>query len=499
MTEFTIAIIGRPNVGKSTLFNRLVGKRLAIVDDTPGVTRDRREGSGKISDLRFRVIDTAGLEDATDQSLEARMRRQTEMALEEADLAFFLIDARAGVTPLDEHFAGVLRKAKTPVTLLANKCEGRAGQPGLHEAFKLGLGEPVPVSAEHGEGMSDLYDIIREAKEMWTGDEGETESDEDFEERLERFLAENEDGELDAEALEAAFAAEAPPRKMKLTIVGRPNVGKSTLINRLIDSDRLLTGPEAGITRDSIALDWTWKGRPMELVDTAGLRKRARVSEKVERLSAADTQRAIRFSHVVILLLDAADMLEKQDLTIARQVLEEGRALIIAANKWDAVDDRQEALQKLRDRILRSLPQAKGVPVTTVSALRGQRVDALLDMAFDVYDLWNTRVPTSALNHWLADNVEAHPPPLANGRRIKLRYVTQAKTRPPTFVLFASVPESLPDSYHRYLINSLRETFNLPGIPLRLLVRRGKNPFATDAAKRGGKGGGKSGGRHRGR
>ncbi len=491
MAEFTVAIIGRPNVGKSTLFNRLVGKKLAIVDDTPGVTRDRREGDAKIADLRFRVIDTAGLEDATDESLEARMRRQTDLALEESDLAFFLIDARAGVTPLDEHFAGVLRKSNTPVTLLANKCEGRAGQPGLHEAYKLGLGEPVPVSAEHGEGMSDIYDVVRLAKELWTGgDEHGTESEEELDERIEKLLAEAADGEIDAEALEAAFAKEAAPRRMKLTIVGRPNVGKSTLINRLLGTERLLTGPEAGITRDSIALNWSWKGRPMELVDTAGLRKKARVSEKVERLSAADTLRAIRFSHVVVLLLDAADMLEKQDLTIARQVLEEGRALIIAANKWDAVDDREEQLQKLRDRILRSLPQAKGIPVITVSALRGQRVESLLDSAFEVYDLWNSRVPTSALNQWLADNVAAHPPPLANGRRVKLRYMTQAKSRPPTFVVFASVPESLPDSYHRYLINSLRETFNLPGIPLRLLVRRGKNPFAPA---------GKGGGHRRGR
>ncbi len=484
MTEFTVAIIGRPNVGKSTLFNRLVGKRLAIVDDAPGVTRDRREGDARLADLRFRVIDTAGLEDATDDSLEARMRRQTELALEEADLALFLIDARAGVTPLDEHFADLLRKSRTEVALIANKCEGRAGQPGLLEAYKLGLSDPVAVSAEHGEGLSDLYDVLANAMEFWEPPAG-SEPDPEEGAALEAALAGGEDGETDIAALEEAFAKERAPKKVKLTIVGRPNVGKSTLINRLVDDERLLTGPEAGITRDSIALDWTWRGREMSLVDTAGLRRKARVSEKVEKLSAFDTQRAIQYSHVVILLLDAADMLEKQDLTIARQVLEEGRALIIAANKWDAVEDRQDALQKLRDRILRSLPQAKGVPVMTVSALKGQRLDRLIDTALEVYDLWNSRIPTSALNSWLADVTGAHPPPLARGRRIKIRYMTQAKTRPPTFVLFASTPEELPDSYSRYLTNSLRETFSLPGIPLRILLRKGKNPYVQDGRQRG--------------
>lgn len=483
MTEFTVAIIGRPNVGKSTLFNRLVGKRLAIVDDAPGVTRDRREGDGRLADLRFRVIDTAGLEDASDDSLEARMRRQTELALAEANLAMFLIDARAGVTPLDEHFADLLRKSPTKVVLLANKCEGRAGQPGLLEAYKLGLDEPIAVSAEHGEGMSDLYDAISDAMEFWEPPETD-DFDDDLDEGAVTAIVNGQDDEADIEAIEQAFSKERAPKKIKLTIVGRPNVGKSTMINRLLDDDRLLTGPEAGITRDSIALDWVWRGRTMSLVDTAGLRRKAKISEKVERLSASDTLRAIRFSHVVVLLLDAADMLEKQDLTIARQVLDEGRALIIAANKWDAVEDRQEALQKLRDRILRSLPQAKGVPVMTVSALKGQRLDKLIDTALEVYDVWNSRIPTSALNNWLSDVVEAHPPPLARGRRIKIRYVTQAKSRPPTFVLFASTPEELPESYTRYLTNNLRETFSLPGIPLRILLRKGKNPYVHEGKQR---------------
>ena len=488
MTEFTVAIIGRPNVGKSTLFNRLVGKRLAIVDDAPGVTRDRREGEARLADLRFRVIDTAGLEEAALGTLEARMREQTELALAEADLALFLVDARAGVTPMDEHFADVLRKSPTQTVAVANKCEGRAGEPGLLEAFKLGLGDPIPLSAEHGEGLSDLYDVLATAMEFWEAPgSGSGASSENAEEAaIDAVLGEDAD-EDEIKALEMAFARQRAPDKVKLTIVGRPNVGKSTLINRLLDDERLLTGPEAGITRDSIALDWTWHGRAMSLVDTAGLRRKARISEKVERLSATDTLRAIQYSHVVVLLLDAADMLEKQDLTIARQVLDEGRAMIIAANKWDAVDDRQDALQKLRDRIIRSLPQAKGVPVLTVSALKGQRLDKLIDTAFDVYDLWNSRIPTSALNAWLADVTAAHPPPLARGRRIKIRYVTQAKTRPPTFVLFASTPEDLPDSYVRYLTNSLRETFSLPGIPLRVLLRKGKNPYVSQGkgARRG--------------
>jgi GTP-binding protein len=359
-----VAIVGRPNVGKSTLFNRLVGKRLAIVDDTPGVTRDRREGEGRIADLRFRVIDTAGFEDAADDSLEARMRRQTERAITEADVALLLIDARAGVTPLDERFASLLRKGKTPILLAANKCEGRAAEQGLLEAYSLGLGEPIPLSAEHGEGLSDLYDALQPHVE------GEAYAPALEAPEMDVALPED----MDEDAV-AAAEAEAPKRPLQLAIVGRPNVGKSTLINRYLGEDRLLTGPEAGITRDSIAVDWTWKGREVRLVDTAGLRKRARVSGKIERLSAADTRRAIDFAEVVVLLLDARDMLEKQDLTIARQVIDEGRALIVAANKWDAVDDKPEALQKLKDRLEFSLAQLRGVPVVTMSALTGRNLD----------------------------------------------------------------------------------------------------------------------------
>lgn len=472
--SFTVAIVGRPNVGKSTLFNRLVGKRLALVDDTPGVTRDWREGEGRIAGMRFRVLDTAGLEEAPEGTLAGRMRRQTEQALATADVALFLIDARAGVTPLDEHFGALLRRRKTPVVLVANKCEGQAGEAGLMEAFALGLGEPVPISAEHGEGMADLFEALRPyseeaaARQAGAGWEREVEAEEQL-----------------AEAALEGEEEEEERGPLQLAIVGRPNVGKSTLINRLLGEERLLTGPEAGITRDSIAVDWEFEGRKVRLVDTAGLRRRARVEAKIEKLSGADTMRAIRFAQVVVLLLDAEAPMERQDLTIARQVVEEGRALIVAANKWDLVEDRKAALQAIGETLEQSLPQVRGVPVVTISALQGRNLDRLLRAAFAIYDVWRSRVPTAKLNEWLAAMTDAHPPPMgAGGRRIRLRYATQIKTRPPTFAIWCSRPQELPESYIRYLMNGLRQDFALDGVPLRIHLRKGENPYEARARKR---------------
>ncbi|MEQ9334924.1 ribosome biogenesis GTPase Der [Thalassobaculum sp.] len=468
-----VAVIGRPNVGKSTLFNRLTGTRHALVDDTPGVTRDRREGDGRIADLSFRVIDTAGLEEAFDDSLEARMRRQTERAVDEADIVFMLIDARAGVTPLDSHFADWLRKVRPPVVLLANKCEGKAGMSGLAESYALGLGDPVPISAEHGEGMGELYDILRALAEE-KGEYGYPEPDDD--DFFGAAAAEAAEGEADGDADEDLIVEEdAGP--IRLAVVGRPNVGKSTLVNRLIGEDRLLTGPEAGITRDAIEVEWQYRGRPIKLVDTAGLRRRARVSEKLERLSTADTRRAVKYAHVVLLVLDAEMMLEKQDLTIARMALEEGRALVIAANKWDTIRDKNGASRMLRDRLDTSLTQVRGVPWVPVSAVRGSNLDKLLDAVLETYDRWNTRVPTARLNRWLEGMLEAHPTPLAKGRRVRIRYMTQVKARPPTFAAFVSQAAELPDSYVRYLTGGLRDEFGLVGVPIRLNLRQRKNPY----------------------
>ncbi len=458
--EFKVALIGRPNVGKSTLFNRLVGKRLALVDDQPGVTRDRREGTAKLYDISFTVIDTAGLEEAFDNSLEARMRAQTEQAVEDADLAFLIVDARAGVTPLDEHFSQWLRRASTPVFLLANKCEGKQGDSGLMDAYRLGLGDPVPLSAEHGLGMTDLYDLVDEQMKRWTEERASAGIDDGSE-------ATDEDEELDN-------------RPLQLAIVGRPNVGKSTLINRLIGEDRMLTGPEAGITRDSISVEWNFQDRPIKLFDTAGIRRRPRVQSKVEKLSVADSLRAIKFAQVVVLVLDAEAALEKQDLTIARMVEEEGRAMVIAVNKWDACRDRDAVIQGLRDRLERSLPQLTGVPVVTISALRGQNLDNLLKRVFDAYKVWNKRVSTSALNRWLEAVTSAHPPPAPGGRRIRLKYMTQAKTRPPTFMISCTKADDLPPSYGRYLENALRDDFDLYGTPIRLNFKKGDNPYAKD-------------------
>ncbi len=448
----TVAIVGRPNVGKSTLFNRLVGKRQALVHDEPGVTRDRREGDGQLFDLGFRVIDTAGVEDVRDDSLQARMRGQTERALDDADVALLLIDARAGVTPVDEIFAQVLRERGRPVVLVANKCEGRQSEAGLLEAYSLGLGEPVPLSAEHGLGLADLVEAVRP------------------------YLREREAGEED---MRGADEAARPAGPLHMAIVGRPNVGKSTLVNHLIGEDRLLTGPEAGITRDAIAVPWHYRGREIRLVDTAGLRRRARITERLEKISTADSLRALQFAQVAVLMVEteAEAPLEKQDLTIARQIVDEGRALVIALNKWDVCEDRERVLRALRDRLKRSLPQTRGVTVVPVSALRGEGLDRLMKAVFAAYEVWNRRVPTATLNRWLAEVIAHHPPPASRGRRIRLKYITQARTRPPTFAVSCSKPEALPRSYLRYLENALREDFDLPGTPIRIHLKKTKSPY----------------------
>jgi GTP-binding protein len=450
---FTVAIIGRPNVGKSTLFNRLVGRRLALVDDRPGVTRDRREGEGKLGDFAFTAIDTAGLEQSTPESLSGRMRAHTMAAIEQADVIFFMIDARTGPVPADHAFANVARKSGKPIILVANKSEGTAGEAGRLDAYALGLGEPVPISAEHDEGMSDLYDALRAVAP-------------------------------DQASAEIADAASEKPHPIRVAIVGRPNAGKSTLINRMIGEERLLTGPEAGITRDAIAVEHVWQDQKFRIYDTAGLRRRSRVEEKLEKLSVADALNAIRFAEVVVVLLDVENAFEEQDQRIADLVEQEGRAIVIAVNKWDMKERTGGAIDRLRDQSDEKLNQLKGVPLVAVSGLTGEGLNRLMQAIVDAYEVWNKRIPTSELNRWFEHAVSAHPPPAVSGRSLRLNYITQAKSRPPSFVIFCTRADAVPDLYKRYLMNSLREIFSLPGTPIRLTLREKDNPYKSRAKRK---------------
>ena len=451
-----VAIVGRPNVGKSTLFNRLVGKKLALVDDQPGVTRDRREGQANLLGIDFTIIDTAGYEDEDPQTLPGRMRMQTQAAVENADVALFVVDARAGVTPLDEEIARWLREGDAPVVLMANKAEGKAGDDGVMEAFSLGLGDPIPFSAEHGQGLADLFQALLPY--------------------IDREEEEEEEAEPDEADIESA--------PLKLAIVGRPNAGKSTLINRLLGENRLLTGPEAGITRDSIAVDWKWTSadgqeRPVRLIDTAGMRKRAKVQDKLEKLAVSDGLNAVNFAEVVVLLLDSTRGLEAQDLRIADKVIEEGRAIVIALNKWDTVENGSALYQGIKQALSDGLAQIRGVPIMTVSASTGKGLDDLIRVAFETRTAWSQRVSTGILNRWFERALEANPPPAPGGKRIKLRYITQNKTRPPTFVLFGTRLDELPESYRRYLVNGIRKELGFGAVPVRLTLRSAKNPYAS--------------------
>lgn len=486
----TVAIVGRPNVGKSTLFNRLVGRKIALVDDTPGVTRDRREATGRISDLTFRLLDTAGFEDVTDDSLEARMRAQTEAAIREADVILFMIDARAGVTPLDAHFAKLLHKADRRVRLVGNKAEGRAAEPGLVEAFSLGFGEPIALSAEHGLGLADLYAEISSAiTDTQNEQEAQKAAAKSQDDHGERDLSLPEMPQTDVDISHLVDGDEEdlrwnPNRYLNVAIVGRPNTGKSTLINRLVGEERLLTGPEAGITRDSILVPWEWKGRTINLVDTAGIRRRAKVQQKLEKLAVSDSLRSLQYAEIVVLMLDATQPFEKQDLQLADLVEREGRAMVIALNKWDLIEDKQATLANLKEACERLLPQLRGIPLVTLSGLKGRNIPKLMDAIFAIEQVWNARISTARLNKWLGRVVAAHPPPAVAGRRLKLRYATQAKSRPPSFVLFCSRPDALPAAYKRYLTNALRTDFGLIGTPIRLWVRAGNNPYAPAPSRK---------------
>lgn len=477
--SFVVAIIGRPNVGKSTLFNRLVGRKLALVDDQPGVTRDRRLADANIGDLEFQVIDTAGLEQAPEDSLAGRMNSQTEMAILEADVCLFLIDSRAGVTPADEGYAQMLRKHSAKVVVVANKLEGKAGEPGYYDAFRLGLGDPVPFSAEHGIGNSDLYNALVESvgKDKAYGTDAQCIAE--AEERItDEYFPDLEEGE------EEIIPDYDPTTPLKIAVVGRPNAGKSTLINGLIGEDRLLTGPEAGITRDSITVEWQYEGRTIKLHDTAGMRKKARINEKLEKMSVSDGLRAMQFAEVVIILIDATKPFEKQDIQIADLIIREGRAPVIALNKWDLIEDRQE---ELKEQILvaqESLNQIKKMKVVPISGLSGEGIPKLMEAVFDVHKQWNRRIKTSKLNDWLDDIQYNHPPPAVAGRRIRMKFITQIKTRPPTFMVNCTRPESIATSYERYMINSIRKTFDLWATPIRIMMKKTDNPYHTRGSRR---------------
>ncbi|PSJ62581.1 ribosome biogenesis GTPase Der [Kumtagia ephedrae] len=475
--SFKVAIIGRPNVGKSTLFNRLAGKKLALVDDTPGVTRDRRIHPAKLYDLSFDVIDTAGFETAAPHTLQGRMREQTEIAIREADLVIFMVDARAGLLPDDKAFADIVRKSGKPVVLAANKSESRASEGGTLEAWEAGLGEPIPISAEHGQGMPDLRDAIVEA----LGEARCFPDDEEDDLPAESDVLVGEDiSEADADH-EPAYDETKP---LRIAVVGRPNAGKSTLINTLIGEERLLTGPEAGITRDSISVDWDWRGRRIKLFDTAGMRRKAKVQEKLEKLSVADGLRAIKFAEVVVIVFDATIPFEKQDLQIADLIIREGRALVIAFNKWDLIDTPQATLAELREKTERLLPQVRGLRAVPISAETGRGLDKLMEAVVETHRVWNSRVSTGRLNRWLEGILAHHPPPAVAGRRLKVKYITQVKARPPGFVVSCSRPDAMPQSYVRYLSNSLRESFDMPGVPIRIALRASDNPYAGKAKKR---------------
>lgn len=474
--SFTVAIVGRPNVGKSTLFNRLVGKKLALVDDTPGVTRDRRPGDAKLIDLRFTIIDTAGLEETGPDTLEGRMRAQTEMAIDDADLTLFVVDAKMGLTPLDKTFGELLRRSGKPVVLVANKSEAKGSDGGFYDAYTLGLGEPVPISAEHGQGMIDLRDAIVEA----IGEERAF-SDDDAEAVTDVSLSDADLGDDEDEDFEPAYDETKP---LRVAIVGRPNAGKSTLINRFLGEDRLLTGPEAGITRDSISVEWEWRGRTIKMFDTAGMRRKARVQEKLEKLSVADALRAIRFAETVVIVFDATIPFEKQDLQIVDLVIREGRAAVLAFNKWDLVEHPQEVLADLREKTERLLPQARGIRAVPMSGQTGYGLDKLMQNIIDTDKVWNKRVSTAKLNRWLDSVQTQHPPPAVSGRRLKLKYMTQVKARPPAFMISCTRPDSVPEHYIRYLTNGLRADFDMPGVPIRIHLRAAENPFESKKKRR---------------